>query len=56
MAEVDEVRQRRVVAKVGAAWQMWVVAEVGFFCVNFDLIFFFFFLWVIFWILILLLV
>ena len=43
MAEVDEVRQRRVVAEVGAAWQMWVVAEVGFFCVNFDLIFFFFF-------------
>ena len=29
--------------EVGAAWQMWVMAEVGFFCVNFDLIFFFFF-------------
>ena len=28
---------------MGAAWQIWVVVEVGFFCVNFDLIFFFFF-------------
>ena len=41
MIEVDEARQKKVVAKVGAAWQMWVVVEVGFFCVNFDLIFFF---------------
>ena len=33
-------------AEVGAAWQMWVVVEVGFSCVNFDLIFFFFFFFV----------
>ena len=55
MVEVDEARQRRVVAELGVACQMWVMAEVGFFCVNFDLKFFFFW-WVIFWIRILLLV
>ena len=42
MVEVDEARQRRVVAELGVAYQMWVMAEVGFFCVNFDLNFFFF--------------
>ena len=43
VVEVDEARQRRVVAELGVAYQMWVMAEVGFFCVNFDLNFFFFF-------------
>ena len=55
MVEVDEARQRRVVAELGVAYQMWVMVEVGFFCVNFDLNFFFFW-WLIFWIRILLLV
>ena len=44
MVEVDEARQRRFVAELGVACQMWVMAEVGFFCVNFDFKFFFFFL------------
>ena len=43
MVEVDEARQRRFVAELGVACQMWVMAEVGFFCVNFDFKFFFFF-------------
>ena len=34
---MDEVRQRRFMKKGGCS-----MADVGFFCVNFDLIFFFF--------------